>query len=203
VSVSAHCLLHQFFGSSTGGHPGVVEGLTTAQVDALRPAPVQDGDPVHLDDGDHTLLAALARDGRASYAELAAVTGWSESTTGRRVEQLRRCGVLYFDADLKLRPFGFGLQAVLWMSVSPSDLAGVGAALTGHPEVAFAAATTGSTNLVATVVCRDVRALYRYLTERLGTLPAVRHIETTPVIRTLKSAGSLTKSLPPGPGKGG
>ncbi|WP_281369109.1 Lrp/AsnC ligand binding domain-containing protein [Phytohabitans rumicis] len=58
------------------------------------------------------------------------------------------------------------------------------------PEVAFAAATTGPTNLVATVVCRDVQALYRYLTERLGTLPAIRHVESAPIIRTVKSAGS-------------
>jgi hypothetical protein len=30
-----------------------------------------------------------------------------------------------------------------------------------YPEVAFVAATTGATSLVASVVCRDVRALYR------------------------------------------
>ena len=70
-------------------------------------------------------------------------------------------------------------------------LAEVGAAVAAHPEVAFVAATTGATNLVASVVCRDVRALYRYLTERLATLPAIRSIETTPIIRTLKGAGTM------------
>jgi hypothetical protein len=39
--------------------------------------------------------------------------------------------------------------------------------------------------------CRDVRALYRYPTERLTTLPAIRSIETTPIIRSRKGAGTM------------
>jgi DNA-binding Lrp family transcriptional regulator len=99
--------------------------------------------------------------------------------------------VLYFDVDVDLRPLGFEAQAILWLSVPPAELAGVGNALAAHPQVAFVAATTGPTNLIASVVCRDVNALYRYLTDDVGRLRAVQHVETTPVIRTLKSAGEV------------
>jgi hypothetical protein len=39
-------------------------------------------------------------------------------------------------------------------------------------------------------VCPDQRALYRYLTTRVAALPAITHIETAPVIRTVKQAAN-------------
>ena len=56
-----------------------------------------------------------------------------------------------------------------------------------HPEVSFAAATTGSTNVYASVLCPDPGALFRYLTTRVAALPSVQRMETAPVILTLKN----------------
>jgi DNA-binding Lrp family transcriptional regulator len=190
VGVSAHCLLHLFFGGALE-YPALVDSLSSTQVDALRPEVLPAADATVLEDGDRRLIRALGEDARAGFPELAAATGWSESTAKRRLESLRRAGALYFDVDLDPLPLGFEAPAILWLSVPPADLAEVGGAVAAHPEVAFVAATTGATNLVASVVCRDVRALYRYLTERLATLPAIRSIETTPIIRTLKGAGTM------------
>jgi DNA-binding Lrp family transcriptional regulator len=67
-----------------------------------------------------------------------------------------------------------------------------GAALAGHPEIAFAAATTGPTNLFASVVCANQRELYRYLTTRVAALPAIAHVEAAPVIKTVKRAANRT-----------
>ncbi|MFI0421003.1 Lrp/AsnC family transcriptional regulator [Spongiactinospora sp. 9N601] len=77
------------------------------------------------------------------------------------------------------------------MKVEPSALASVGAAMAAHPEADVVAATTGPTNLMAGVTCRDTRALYRYLTERVAPLHGVRELETAPVIRTVKRVGTL------------
>jgi hypothetical protein len=38
-------------------------------------------------------------------------------------------------------------------------------------------------------VCRDNRDLYRYLTERLDTLPLIGELQTAPVIRVVTRAG--------------
>ena len=184
VTVDAHCLLHPYYGG-TDEHPGLFDALTPDQVAEL--SPVVEPAPVDLDERDHLLLAELARDGRASYATLAATTGWSESTARRRLEHLRQAGALYFDIDRDIRLFGEPAEARLWMSVAPADQDAVGRALAEHPEIAFAAATTGSSNLVAVVVTRDVYALYDYLTGRLGPLP-IQRLETTPVIRAIKAA---------------
>ena len=64
-----------------------------------------------------------------------------------------------------------------------------GEALARHPEVGFAAATTGATNLYASVQLRDDRALFDYLTGPVTALPGLITIQTAPVLRTVKQSG--------------
>ncbi|MEV7356242.1 Lrp/AsnC family transcriptional regulator [Kitasatospora sp. NPDC091276] len=144
-----------------------------------------------LNDLDHTLLAALARDGRTTYAALAAEARCHESTVRRRIAHLRAAGALFFVVDVDERLLGSPTTTAIWMSVRPSHLAAVGAALAEHPEVAYAAATTGRTNLLAAVLCPDDEYLYDYLTDRLGALPGIDTVETAPIVRTLKRVGTV------------
>jgi len=149
-----------------------------------------------LDEGDRKLLAVLGQDGRADLADLAAATGWSQSTVRRRMAQLRETGALYLDVDYDHRIFDLDARALLWLSVTPAGLAATGQALAEHPEVAYAGATTGATNLHAVVLCKDIHALYMYLTKRIAALPEVRQVETAPIMHSMKSAGSLLSGLP-------
>ena len=52
-------------------------------------------------------------------------------------------------------------------------------------------ATTGTSNLIASVLCRDDDALYRYLTERIASLDGVTALEVAPIIRTVKRAATV------------
>lgn len=195
VSVSAHCLIHHYVGGVVGPdrHDNA---LTPAQIAALTPAgPIGGDSAAQLSTEDGTLLEQLARDGRAGYAELATATGRPESTVRRRMRELRRSGTLYYDVELKSFMFGFLAPVQLWLTVAPAHLAAVGQALTRHEEVVFAAATTGATNLVATVVCRDMAAFYRYLTERVSALEGVDRVESAPLLRHVKQLGSVTGML--------
>lgn len=101
---------------------------------------------------------------------------------------MERAVVVEFDDTL----LGATTQALLWMAVTPSRLDEVATALAEHDELAFVAATTGPTNLVAHALCPDPPALHRCLTRRLGTLDAIRTLETAPVLRTLKATGPVT-----------
>lgn len=192
VSVSAHCLLRTFVGGPVGWH-GCSAALTAEQIQQMTPAvlepqPDPSGEhPVNLA-GDERLLAVLRHDGRTAFADLAEATGMAEATARRRVNHLRRSGVLYLDTELDPVALGFTAQALLWLSVRPARLVEVAEALSQQREVAFVAATTGSSSLLANVLCRDVDALYTYLTERIGKIDAIDHVETAPVIRTLKRA---------------
>lgn len=194
VSVSAHKLLHIFYGGDSGWL-GKANALTDAEIAAISP-PRAAPDPEAAQrvvpvDGDDALLAALALDGRTGHADLAAATGWSESTVRRRLDELLRTGAVYLDVDVDNDLFGANEHARLWMSVAPAKLAAAGAALADHPEIPFVCAMTGTANLVASVVCADAEELYAYLTTRIGALDGVQHVESTPVIRVVKREGAL------------
>jgi DNA-binding Lrp family transcriptional regulator len=197
VGVTAQCVMHTFFGGARGLSTKS-DSLTAEQARALQPTEpiVRIHGSVTLDDGDRRLLAELGQDGRADLSDLADATGWSQSTVRRRMAQLRDSGALYFDLDYDRRIFNLEATALLWLSVAPAELAATGHALAGHPEVAYACATTGATNLHAVVLCTDIHALYTYLTTRIAALPAVRQVETTPIMRSMKSAGSLAWEVP-------
>jgi DNA-binding Lrp family transcriptional regulator len=206
LGLTAHELLHRYVGASSDDWAGFTgERLTQAQAAALRPpagAGESDGEPAALRPEDGPLLAELARDGRCSYAALAAATGWSQGRATRRLAALRRAGILYFDLDLAMPLLGFPTSAYLWLTVEPASLVAVGTELARHDEVPFAAAVTGSANLVATITCRSTEALYQYVTTKIAATAGVRQLEVSPVLRRVKQAGSRTighRLAPPAP----
>jgi DNA-binding Lrp family transcriptional regulator len=172
---------------------GYTSALSAAQVASLRqaePAAAPGSGPAPLlRPEDDLLIDELAIDGRASVADLAAATHWHESTVRRRIEELRQAGLLYFDLDLDEAVLGVSANVMLWLKVEPASLDAAGRAVAAHPEVPFAAATTGPTNLTVSAVFRDNRHLYDYLTNRLADLPGVQSVETTPMISTVKRVG--------------
>jgi DNA-binding Lrp family transcriptional regulator len=189
VSVSAHCMIHLFAGGAVG--PDRLDPVLSAAQQAALAPPAGSGRPAELVDSDQPLIAALSRDGRRGYAELSAATGWPETTVRRRLAELVDTGAVFFDVEVDPEAVGFRGRALLWLSVAPARLAAVGAALATHEEIVFAAATTGPTNVVATVVCRDMPDLYRYLTERIGPLDGVEGVETAPMVRHVKQVGAV------------
>jgi DNA-binding Lrp family transcriptional regulator len=212
VQISAHSILHHF---NPGPWRETTRALSRSQLDKLallaggndppktppahggaaRP-PIPPGGgaarpPIPPRAEDEPLLAELARDGRASNAAIAAAIHWHESSVRRRIDELRRSGLVYFEVDVDNRVQGLNAHALLWLSVEPARLEEAGRALAAHPEIPFAAATTGPANLVASAVFRDTRHLYEYLTGELAGLPGVTSVETAPIIRTLKRTGSV------------
>lgn len=195
VAVTAYSRLHMF----TGGPDalGFMDVLPAERVAPLRvpaaarPSAASADAAETAGDLDAALFAALALDGRAASADIAAASSYSETTVRRRLDQLRASGVLYFDLELDMPSFGFRSSAWLFMSVPPSHLAEVGTALAKFPEVAYVSATTGPANLAACVVCRDEECLYEFLTARVGALPGVERVETAPIVRTVKQASPV------------
>jgi DNA-binding Lrp family transcriptional regulator len=202
TQITAQSLLCQY---SPLEWAGVTSTLSPGQLATLRggggypedvrdPVAAQDAEagPVSLEPGDHQLLAELARDGRAAHAALAAALHWHESTVRRRIDELQQLRVLYFDVDIGEDFLDAPVAALLWLAVDPAHLDEAGRAVAGHPEVPFAAATTGNTNLVVSARFRGTRHLYHYLTTRLTGLSGIRSVETAPIIARFKQAGPAT-----------
>ncbi|MEV0404238.1 AsnC family transcriptional regulator [Actinoallomurus sp. NPDC050550] len=218
TAVSAHCVLHTYLGGPTTWR-GVTQALSESQQRELRPA-AEPGDalagsashprtarpaspdgaptqsrmvrPAPPARADQELLAALRQDGRASYADLAAATGWSQATVARHIADLRARGTVFFDVEIDPAVLGATTQALLWMAVAPARLDHVATALAGHHELAVVAATTGPTNLLAQALCSDPTELHHYLTRRLGALDGIHTLETAPILHTVKAAGTLS-----------
>jgi DNA-binding Lrp family transcriptional regulator len=192
LSMTAHAVLHRFLGGSATDWTGYGSTLTAQQIAALTPerGVAHEAEAVALTPEDQPLLGELANDGRASYATLAAAAGISQGRATRRVAALHQAGLLYFDVDLAAEPLGFATAALLWLTVAPASLAAVGSQIADHPEVPFAAAVSGSANLVASVICRDTEALYQYVTTRISAAEGVRQLEISPVLRRVKQAGT-------------
>jgi len=198
VDLEAYCLLH-LFATGLSAPPGpsdLSRGEMAQLLSSARDRPSADRPKATLANSDWPLVQAFADDGRASYRQLAARTHWHETTVRRRVEELIASGVLFFDLDLANDAFGIRSQALLWMSVAPTKLGDVGEALAGRPEFPFVAATTGSTNLVAALVCPEDRSLYEYLTDEMTALDGLTHIETAPVMQFVKMHATMAPGQP-------
>jgi DNA-binding Lrp family transcriptional regulator len=191
VQVTANAMLHVFFGQDLGpvsrlGRLAPTEIRALIPPDAPSSRVAEASDPFPLDNGDRRLLELLGADGRTPAAELAGALGWSQTTVRRRLSELRSSGALYYDLDLAEGSLQREFRAALWLEVEPARLAEVGEALTGHREVAFACATTGTANVYAAINCQNPGGFYRYLTGPVAALPGIRRTETAPIHRVLK-----------------
>ncbi|MEV4738847.1 AsnC family transcriptional regulator [Streptomyces sp. NPDC049555] len=200
TAVSAQCVLHTYLGGPTAWH-GRLAALDDRQQQELRPVLPEPsgrsaaGRSAAFTPADRALVDALGHDGRASYAQLATATGWSQATVARRLAELRARKAVFFDVEVDTAAYGVTTRALLWMAVPPAHLDRVGSALAGHEELAVVVATTGTTNLLAQALCPDPTALHHYLTRRLGALGEIRALESAPVLRTLKAAGHLGRPV--------
>ncbi|MGC0363481.1 DNA-binding Lrp family transcriptional regulator [Rhodococcus sp. 27YEA15] len=88
----------------------------------------------HIDSVDRAILDALAADPRASYVELADVTGLSRSRIGSRLDDLVAAQALQFSLECSARRFGFRISASVFARVPPRLVESAGTALGGVPS---------------------------------------------------------------------
>lgn len=143
---------------------------------------------IELRPDDEPLLTELARDGRGKPAVLARTLGWPRSRVTARLNELFAAGLLHTEVDIATDFFDSSAAAYVWMTVAPGQLEETGRTLASRHETAFAAAVTGPTNLMCAVNCHDMEALYDYVTTVIGSLPAVRTLDVTPIVSRIKQA---------------
>lgn len=190
---SAQAVLH-LFADAASWRAGL---LTDAETQALAsdvPPPGAVSREHRPDALERALLAALTQDARMPTGELAARVGAPASTVRRRLATLRGSGRLRTHTTVDPRLLGMAVDATVWMQVAPAHLDQVGRALAAENCVHGVAATTGATNLMATVFCHDLPALYAFLSGPLAALPIVSS-ETTLVGRAVKRAGVEHRAL--------
>ena len=132
-----------------------------AEPGAAAPSGSTPGGPA---DVDRALLAALARDGRASYTELAERVGLSVSAVHQRVRRLEQRGLISgYAASLDAKALGLGLTA--FVSITPIDVA--------QPDDAPARLA----HLTAIEACHSVAGVESYILKvRVASPDALEHL---------------------------
>lgn len=146
---------------------------------------------VELSADEATILGMLLRDGRASFASLAAATHRSENTVKRIVDSLFEHRVV--SLRVLVEPQLLGFQANFWtlIDIEPSRLPEAASILADNPATKTLFATAGSCNLLGQFVLPRHTDTYAFMTEVLGALPGARSAETLLETDTYKRVWNL------------
>jgi Lrp/AsnC family leucine-responsive transcriptional regulator len=138
-----------------------------------------------VDDIDRRLLAALVRDARTSYADLAREVGLKAQSVHERVRKLEREGVLRgSSADIDPRAVGLGVSALVGLHQREGvDADEIVTALREVPEVEDCWFVAGDEAFVVKVRVADLDDLDRTL-RVLRHVPGVTRTRTTVVLST-------------------
>jgi DNA-binding Lrp family transcriptional regulator len=124
----------------------------------------------HLDDTDERILAELAEDARATYAQIGQRVNLSAPAVKRRVDRMLDNGVIRGFTTV----FRHG-------TIAPDELR---AAWVDIPEVVSAATVTGTADAILHVLARDMRHLEEAL-ERIRSAADVERSESIVVLTNI------------------
>ncbi|MEM8789530.1 MAG: Lrp/AsnC family transcriptional regulator [Pseudomonadota bacterium] len=150
-----------------------------------------------MDALDRRLIAALARDGRTTLADLAKTVGLSPTPCARRVARLEAAGVIT-GYGARLDQAKLGLPLTIFISVelerqSADTLAAFEKAVAQFEEVMECHLMTGSRDILIRAVAPDLAAFDRFLEDRLMRVPGIRAMRSSFTLRTL-----VHRQVPPG-----
>lgn len=141
---------------------------------------------MRIDDVDHKILARLLDNGRESFASLGQAVGLSTAATKRRVDRLRREGVIRrYTADIEPAALGWSIEAFVELycegQVPPSRMREMVAAI---PEAVEAYTVTGEADGILLVRCADALHLEKVLGV-IRTYPGVNRTRSSIVLSHL------------------
>ncbi|NRF66005.1 Lrp/AsnC family transcriptional regulator [Aquincola sp. S2] len=117
-----------------------------------------------IDDKAWRLLSALQADGRQPLKALAAAAGLSIAATAERLKRLQDAGIVRgVHAELDAAALGWGVRAIVGITVLQPQKKPLLAKLRARPEVIECHHVTGADSYLMSVVARDLPDLERFL----------------------------------------
>lgn len=142
-----------------------------------------------MDRVDREILAELEQDGRLTVTELAARINLSISPCHRRLRELERTGVIQgYRAIVDAAAVGLGFQALVFASLHQADRETVAAfeeTVAEIPQVIQAQRLFGDPDYLLRVVAADLPGFQLLYDERLATLPGLRRLDSTIVMKNV------------------
>lgn len=149
----------------------------------------------HLDDLDLAILNELQTEGRISNAELARRINLSPPATHARLRQLEDHGYIQgYAALLDRERLGYDMLCIVHIGMESHTYKGIELiqdSLKQIPEVLECFHTTGEFDYILKVALRDRSDLEHFLANQLTQVPNIARIQTSIVIRKVKSTTAL------------
>tara|TARA_R110002073_G_scaffold1471_21_gene10285 strand:+ start:1968 stop:2429 length:462 start_codon:yes stop_codon:yes gene_type:complete len=149
----------------------------------------------NADDTDRRLLRHLQADPAQSTALLARRANVTEATASRRIERLRRRGILLAQqAVIDWRALGYEVEVSLRITLdktNPRAFDEFTAAARAVPEVLEIQSFLGRVDMRLNVIARDMAHYQQIYRERILTLPHIADIEALMHIANIKRAEGL------------
>lgn len=142
-------------------------------------------------DPERTLLQEIQRDSAQSLSTLAERCGMAQSTVWRKLQDFEKAGIITSRVAL-LDASKVGCGLVVLAAVTLSDHAeetvtGFASVIRGHPEILECLATSGQADYHLKIRVADVAAYEAFMTATLLRSPFVRAVQSSFVLRELKS----------------
>ncbi|RLP76400.1 Lrp/AsnC family transcriptional regulator [Mycetocola tolaasinivorans] len=134
---------------------------------------------MQLDDIHIGMVDLLRRNGRLSIAALAEQLGISRSNAYQRYDWLIETGVITgFTATLDFRAAGFGVAALVFVSLEQNQWGAFRERLPTVPELEYFAVTAGAHDGMLLVRAADVAAIHELVAMNLAQWPSIKSTET-------------------------
>lgn len=149
----------------------------------------------NLDPIDRRIVAALQVNGRASWTDIAQLTGTSVTTVARRAQQLLADGLVKVAAAP--HPGGGGQADLLIVRIrcAAGSQLPAAQALAAMPEIRFVAVVTGVYDLVAEVLVPKGTSLHSVLLNGLQKIPGIESSVADLELHTYKSTHEWSRHL--------
>lgn len=137
-----------------------------------------------LDEKDRRILAALNNDGRASYSEVAAAVGMSQSGVHERVRKLEEAGVIRgYRAEVDLDAIGLPITAIVSLALSPGSPDNIPALIAEFDLVESCYSIAGDNSyalIVRAPSTKDLESLVDALRSKLSVTTRTTIVLSTP-----------------------
>ncbi len=150
-----------------------------------------------LDSVDMSILSLLASNARRSYRNIAEILGTSHATVYNKIRRLEAAGVIKgYTTLLDYEKIGFGVTAVIHISVTGRVIEDLERALASRPEVQSVYDITGEFDILAIARFPTIGDLDKFI-KWLNKIEGVKNTRTSIVFKVVKEnpASPLTGML--------
>lgn len=149
-----------------------------------------------LDKVDKSIVNALEKDGRISFAALGEKVGLSKTPCWNRVKELSTDGIIEgFSANLHPPALGLHVRALVHVVVDFDHYLAFENAILNHASVRSCHAVTGDFDYVLEILASDINSFDHLLRVELSQIPGVQRFNTSISTRMVKTQGPYSDML--------